>query len=37
MLEWKPKLVLLMVALVTIAAMVGFSLGPGGYSWGLFG
>jgi hypothetical protein len=36
MLEWKPKLVLLVVSLVALAASLGFSLSPGSWSWGAF-
>ena len=36
MLEWKPKLVLLMVALVALAIALGFSLNPASWSWGAF-
>ena len=37
MLEWKPKLVLLVIAVLAFAASMGFSLSPGSWSWGLFG
>jgi hypothetical protein len=36
MLEWNPKLVTLVVALVALAAWLGFSLSPGSWSWGAF-
>jgi hypothetical protein len=36
MLEWNPKLVLLIVALVAFAATLGFALSPGGWNWGAF-
>jgi hypothetical protein len=34
MLEWKPRLVVLVVGLVAFAASLGFSLGPGNFNWG---
>jgi hypothetical protein len=34
MLEWKPKLILLVVGLLVVAASMGFSLSPGSFSWG---
>jgi hypothetical protein len=34
MLEWKPKLVLLVVGLISIAASMGFSLSPANFNWG---
>ena len=33
MLEWKPRLVLLMVTLVGVAAALGFILRPDNYGW----
>jgi hypothetical protein len=36
MLEWKPKLVLLIVALVALASSMGFALNLGGWNWGAF-
>lgn len=37
MLEWKPKLIALMVLLVTLAALLGqFGWGPLQFGWGAF-
>jgi hypothetical protein len=34
MLEWKPRLIMLVVGLAALAAAVGFDFGPGNFGWG---
>ena len=36
MLEWKPRLVALVIGLVAITMSMGFSLGPANFNWGLW-
>jgi hypothetical protein len=35
MLEWKPRLIILMVALATFASAFGFIFRSGNFGWGL--
>jgi hypothetical protein len=36
MLEWKPRLIVLVVGLAALASSAGFVFGPGNFGWGLF-
>ena len=36
MLEWKPRLIVLVVTLASLASAAGFSIGSSNFGWDLF-
>ena len=36
MLEWKPRLIVLLVAVASLASSFGFLFLPGNFGWGLW-